>query len=89
VAESGRRVGELVDDLAASVNPVVLIGSRIIRETGAAAVDALDAANPRARVLLVGVDEATLAARADEAHADGYLCRSGELVAQTAALLAL
>jgi hypothetical protein len=25
------------------------------------------------------VDEATLAVRADEAHADGYLCRSGEL----------
>jgi len=75
-------VSELVDDVAARPDPVVLIGTPIVREHGTDAVDALHAANPRAVVILVGVDDATLPARARNAHADGYLLRDGNLAAR-------
>src|SRR4051812_24338208 len=81
-------LGELLSDVRADDAPVILVGSRIIRDGGAGAFDALHEANPRAWVILVGVDEACLPRRAREAHADDYLHRDGDLAARLRQALA-
>jgi DNA-binding NarL/FixJ family response regulator len=83
------RIADLVQELAARPDPVVLIGSRIVREQGSDAVDELHAANRHAIVILVGVDVETLPTRARQAHADGYLLRDDTLAARLKQSLAI
>ena len=89
VARSTTRIADLVQELAARPNPMVLIGSRIVREQGSDAVDELHAANRHAIVILVGVDVETLPTRARQAHADGYLLRDDTLAARLKQSLAI